>query len=283
MPEGDTVFVAASKLRAALAGHALTKSDLRVPQLATIDLSGRTVEDVIPRGKHLLFRLSGRTTLHTHYKMDGTWHLYRHGERWRGPDFEVRAVLETERWVAVGFRLAIVELLDTSDEIEVVGHLGPDPLGPDWDAAAVVSALRSRGDEAIGTLLLDQSIVAGPGNVYKSEVCFLSGVHPWTRADDVRDLERVVRLLERLMRANRETGTQITTGDLRLGRQRWVYGRSGKRCFRCGTAIRRAAQEGYGGDRVTFWCPSCQPQPVEAGAPGTQLSSDRKVARAQDR
>ena len=280
MPEGDTVFVAAAKLRDALAGHALTKSDLRVPKLATVDLSGRTVDDVVPRGKHLLIRFSGGVTLHTHYKMEGTWHLYRHGERWQGPDFEVRAVLETAPWVAVGFRLAVVELLDTSDESEVVGHLGPDPLGPDWDAAAVLDALRARGDEAIGTLLLDQSIVAGPGNVYKSEVCFLSGVHPWTRAGDVSDLERVVHLLERLMRANRETGNQITTGDLRPGRQRWVYGRSGKRCFRCGTSIRRAAQEGYGGDRITFWCPRCQPQPVEAGAAEPQPSSHRKVGRA---
>lgn len=281
MPEGDTVFVAAAKLNDALAGNALTKSDFRVPRLATVDLSGRVLEQVVPRGKHLLFRFSGGTTLHTHYKMDGTWHLYRHGERWRGPDFQVRAVLETAGWVAVGFRLAIVELLDTAQESDVVGHLGPDPLGPDWDPDAVVRALRERGDEAIGTLLLDQGVVAGPGNVYKSEVCFLSGVHPWTPAADVADLDRLVDRLARLMRANKTTGNQITTGDLRPGRQRWVYGRAGKRCFRCGATIRRESQDGYGGERITFWCPVCQAQP-ETRVP-EQEPPDRKVARARDR
>lgn len=259
MPEGDTVFVAATRLRQALAGSSLTKTDLRVPSLATVDLSGHRMEDVVARGKHLLFRIDGGHTLHTHYKMDGAWHLYRHGEPWRGPNFQVRAVLETDRWVAVGFRLAKVELLPTGEEHQVVGHLGPDPLDEEWDPAVAVASLAARRDEELAATLLDQRVIAGAGNVYKSEVCFLAGVHPRTLVRDVPDLPKVVGLLARLMRANKTTGNQITTGDTRPGRERWVYGRSGRPCFRCGTQIRRADQEGYGGDRVTFWCPVCQP------------------------
>ena len=259
MPEGDTVFVAATRLRQALGGAVLTRTDLRVPSLATVDLSGRRVEEVIPRGKHLLFRIEGGHTLHTHYKMDGSWHLYRHGERWGGPAFEVRAVLETEAWVAVGFRLAKVELIATSEEDEIVGHLGPDPLREDWDPALALDNLMKHPDEEIGTVLLDQRVIAGPGNVYKSEVCFLSGVDPRTLVRDLKTPAKMVDLVARLMRANKKSGNQITTGDTRPGRERWVYGRSGRSCFRCGTKIRRADQAGYGGDRVTFWCPVCQP------------------------
>ncbi len=259
MPEGDTVFVAASRLRQALAGDLLTRTDLRVPALATVDLSGRHLEDVIPRGKHLLFRISGGHTLHTHYKMDGSWHLYKHGERWAGPAFEVRAVLETEAWVAVGFRLAKVELIPTASEDQIVGHLGPDPLRDDWDPALALHNLTQHLDEEVGKVLLDQRVIAGAGNVYKSEVCFLAGVDPHTRVRDVHNLPKMVDLLARVMRANKTTGTQITTGDTRPGRERWVYGRSGRPCFRCGTRVRRADQAGYGGDRVTFWCPVCQP------------------------
>jgi endonuclease-8 len=262
VPEGDTVFLAATRLRAALGGRVLTKTDLRVPQLATVDLSGREVLDVAPRGKHLLFRLGDGWTLHTHYKMEGRWHLYRHGERWRGPAFQVRAVLETEDVVAVGFDLAILELVKTEDEDGIVGHLGPDPLGDDWDPETVEASMRARPMEEIGSILLDQGVLAGPGNVYKSEICFLAGVDPRTRVSHVRDLARVIKLTERLMKANRTTGNQITTGDMRPGRGRWVYGRWNKPCYRCGTPIRKVDQPGYGGDRVTYWCPSCQP-PLE--------------------
>lgn len=275
MPEGDTVYLAATRLHAALSGAILTKTDFRVPQLATADLSGRKVLEVVPRGKHLLFRIEGGLTLHTHYKMEGAWHLYRHGEKWRGPGFQVRAVMETESIVAVGFQLAVVELLDTAAASEVVGHLGPDPLGDDWDVDKVIATMRERPDDEIGAVLLDQRVLAGPGNVYKSEICFLSGVHPQTAVADVPDLRHLVELVERLMKANRTTGNQITTGDLRPGRQRWVYGRSGKGCFRCRTPIRRADQAGYGGDRVTFWCPTCQPAssrraPVSIDAAGKE-------------
>ena len=228
MPEGDTVVLAATRLHAALAGQRLLATDFRVPRFATADLRGQVVREVAARGKHLLLRTDAGTTLHSHFKMEGAWHLYRPGERWRGPDFQVRAVLRTEPWVAVGFRLAVCELLPSAREHEVVGHLGPDPLGPDWDPAEAVRRLRADPDRAIGTALLDQRALAGAGNVYKSEVCFLRGVDPWTPVGEVEGLEGMVDLLKRLMEANRTTGSQITTGDTRPGRTSWVAGRAGK-------------------------------------------------------
>jgi endonuclease-8 len=264
VPEGDTVFVAATRLNAALAHRTLTKTDFRVPRFATVDLSGRELFEVFPRGKHLLFRIEGGVTLHTHYKMEGSWHLYRHGERWRGPAFQVRAVLSTAEWVAVGFRLAITELLATSAEDDAVGHLGPDVLGPDWDADEALRRLQAAPDVPIAEALLDQTIMAGPGNVYKCEICFLRGVHPKTPVRDVADLPGLIDLTKRLMEANRTTGMQITTGDARPGRERWVYGRKGAPCRRCRTPVRRELTTATATDRVTYWCPHCQPLPASA-------------------
>src|SRR5688500_13454745 len=179
MPEGDTVFLAATRMHTALAGQRLMATDFRVPRFATADLSGQLVREVAARGKHLLLRTDAGVTLHTHFKMEGTWHLYRHGERWRGPDHQVRAVLETDDVVAVGFRLGIVELLPTAEEDRVVGHLGPDVLGPDWDPALAEANLARDPAREIGVALIDQRALAGPGNVYKSEALFLRGIHPW--------------------------------------------------------------------------------------------------------
>jgi formamidopyrimidine-DNA glycosylase len=257
VPEGDTVYVAATWLHGALAGEILTKTDFRVPAHATADLSGRRLLEVVSRGKHFLFRIEGGVTFHTHFKMDGEWHLYGDGQRWRGPEHAVRVVLETGSWSAVGYHLAMTQLVETAHEDAVVGHLGPDPL-TDWDAGEALRRLRQHPDRAIGETLLDQSVIAGPGNVYKCEICFLRGVDPWTPVGDVPDHEALVDLTRRLMQANRRTGTQITTGDERPGRQRWVYGRGGQPCRRCGTPIRRKAQD-PGGERVTYWCPACQP------------------------
>ncbi|HEU4400265.1 MAG TPA: DNA-formamidopyrimidine glycosylase family protein [Actinomycetota bacterium] len=259
MPEGDTVLVAAGRLHAALAGERLLATDFRVPRFATLDLSGQTVREVVARGKHLLLRTDAGVTLHSHLKMEGAWHLYRPRERWRGPDFQVRVVLRTEPWVAVGFRLGVCELLPTAREHEVVGHLGPDVLGADWDAAEAVRRLLADPGRAVGNALLDQRVLAGPGNIYKCEVCFLRGVDPWTPVGQVDDLAGMVDLLKRLMEANRGGGRQITTGDTRPGRTHWVAGRTGRPCRRCGTPIRMADQESYDADRVTWWCPTCQP------------------------
>ena len=259
MPEGDTVFLAATRLRVALAGQTLARTEFRVPRFATADLTGRVVEDVKSRGKHLLVRIGGGVTLHTHGKMEGAWHLYRPGERWRGPGWQVRVLLETVPWIAVGFRLAVAELIDTAHEGEVLAHLGPDPLGPDWDPAEALRRLLARPERPIGEALLDQRVMAGPGNVWKCELCFLRGVDPWTPVARVPQPERLVDLVKRLFDANRTTGSHITTGDARPGRTHWVYGRGGAPCLRCGTRIRVRAS----GDpeRITYWCPRCQPPP----------------------
>ncbi|MEX2459622.1 MAG: DNA-formamidopyrimidine glycosylase family protein [Actinomycetota bacterium] len=259
MPEGDTVHLAARRLDEALSGRELTRTDLRVPRFATADLAGQTVLETVARGKHLLTRTDASVTLHTHFKMDGSWRLYRPGARWHGPAHEVRAVLATEPWVAVGHRLGIVELVRTDAEDAVVGHLGPDVLGPDWDPDLAVSNLARDPARPIGEALVDQRLLAGPGNVYKSEALFLRGVHPWTPAGVV-DLPALVGLVKRLMEANRETGMQVTTGDPRRGHGRWVYARTGDECRRCGTPIRRAMQGDAPEERVTYWCPGCQPE-----------------------
>jgi endonuclease-8 len=256
-------------MHAALAGRVLTRTDFRVPALATVDLSGRAVTEVVSRGKHLLTRinggLDGGTTLHTHFKMDGTWHLYRAGERWRGgPDWQVRVVLEAAQQVAVGYRLPVVELLPTDREPDVVGHLGPDVLGPDWDAAEVLRRLGEQPGREIGDALLDQRNLAGIGNLYKAEACFLAGVSPWTAVRDVADLPRMVDLCFRLLQRNKSTWAQVTTGDPRRGRTHWVFERSGQPCLRCGARVLLASQGKPPYDRLSYWCPHCQPGPAPA-------------------
>lgn len=258
MPEGDNVWLTARRLREALAGRTLTRSDFRVPRYATADLRGRTVLDAVSRGKHLLTRVEGGLTVHTHLLMEGHWQIRRAGPapRYHG----VRLVLANAEWQAVGYSLGLVELLRTAEEDGAVGHLGPDLLGPSWGAEAAAEAVARLAEQParpIGEALLDQTRLAGIGNVYKAEVLFLRGANPWTPVRDVPDLPALVELSHRLLDANKERNGHITTGDQGRGREHWVYGRAGRPCRRCGTRIERAAQ----GDRVTYWCPWCQPAP----------------------
>lgn len=264
MPEGDTVLVAAHSLGAALSGHTLTRTDLRVPKLATVTLAGRRVLDVGARGKHLLCRVEGGLTLHSHFEMDGAWILRPAGQRLPEPAHEVRAVLTTEAAIAVGMRLKKLALVESRLEEKLLAHLGPDVLGPDWDPHEVLMRMRATPARPIGAVLLDQRVLAGPGNVYKSEICWLAGLDPRTPVGEAPDLRAVLSLTKRVMEANRTTGRQVTTGDPRPGRDRWVYGRARRACRRCGTLIERFDMVGFGGDRVTFWCPSCQPRFVPA-------------------
>ena len=266
MPEGDTVYLTAHRLHDALAGRVLTSTDFRVPALAATDLSGRIVVDTVSRGKHLLTRVEGGLTLHTHLRMDGSWRLFRPGTRWAGgPAHEIRVVLANNDWSAVGYRLPVVELVRTDDESEAVGHLGPDLLGADWSEEEAVRRLSETPDREIGPALLDQRNLAGVGNLYKCEVLFLSGITPWTRVDDVSDPAAVVRRAHRLLVANKDHWHQSTTGNLRRGEEHWVYRRQKRPCRRCGTAIRRAMHAEAGREveeRVSFWCPHCQTGPA---------------------
>ncbi|MFK4089784.1 Fpg/Nei family DNA glycosylase [Kribbella sp. NPDC020789] len=261
MPEGDTVWRACQRLNQALGGQELVRTDFRVPTLATTDLSGRTVLEVVARGKHLLMRLSGGVTIHSHFRMDGSWHLYRPGEKWRGgAGHQIRAVLETAPWTAVGYRLPVLELVATDAEDTVVGHLGPDLLSPDFDRAEAIANLEAEPDRTISEALLDQRNLAGIGNFYRIEVCFLLGLHPWRPVSSV-DLGAAVDLSRRLLKANLRNGTQVSTGIDRPGQRTWVFERAGKPCRRCRTTISTAMIGEPPRDRITYWCPVCQPAP----------------------
>ncbi len=265
MPEGDTVWLSAQRMHGALAGRPLLRSDFRVPALAEVELAGRAVLEVVPRGKHMLTRIEGGLTLHTHFRMDGTWHLYQAGDPRRGdPDWQVRAVLENAEWQAVGYRLPVVELLPTSEEDRVVGHLGPDVLGPDWHEDEAVRRLFADPDREVGVALLDQRALAGLGNLYRTEVLFLRGLTPWVRVADVPDLPGLVDRGARLMRANRGHWEQSTTGSLHHGEHHWVFERTGRPCRRCGTRILSAEQGAAPYTRLSYWCPRCQQGPAPA-------------------
>ena len=283
MPEGDTVWLAGRRLHDALAGQPLTRSDFRVPQLATVDLSGRTVAEVVSRGKHLLTRVEDDLTLHTHFRMDGSWHLYRHGERWHGgPDWQVRVLLENAGWQAVGYRLPVVELLPRDREADAVGHLGPDVLGPDWDLDEAVRRLAADPAREVGEALLDQRNLAGIGNLYKTESLFLHGTTPWTRVGEVADLPRLVDRAARLLAANKETVRQVTTGDPRRGRGHWVFERAGRPCLRCGTPVVSAEQGRAPYQRISYWCATCQRGPAPAAAAPVR-PADRPAGRTRYR
>ena len=273
MPEGDTVWRTARQLDRALSGQVLLESDIRVPAFATVDLTGSRVVETVARGKHLLSRIgdgaehgSPAVTLHTHLKMEGSWHLYRGGSRWRRPAHQARVVLRTADWTAVGFALGVTEVIDRSEELAVMGHLGPDLLGADWDEDEAVLRLGSRPDRPLGEALLDQRNLAGIGNLYKAETLFLAGVSPFREASNVGDLTAVVRIARRLLMANRENPIQSTTGITRRGEQHWVYLRAGRPCRRCGSPIQSAEQGQPSRERLTLWCAHCQPS--TSGAPG---------------
>ncbi|MDL5156360.1 DNA-formamidopyrimidine glycosylase family protein [Actinomycetospora termitidis] len=269
MPEGDTVFLAGRRLDDALAGKELTRGELRHPRLIQHDLAGRTVEQVVSVGKHLFTRFDDGRSLHSHFRMDGSWHLYRPGRPWRGADHDIRAILATAERVAVGFRLHDLELLPTDEEDRFVGHLGPDLLGDGWDdaaAAEVLRRLRADPDRELGTALLDQRVACGVGNLYKAEICFLLKVSPWTKVGDLTEKQAVdaVTWSRKLLLRNAWRPEQSTTGDLGEGAQHWVFERGGRGCRRCRDVVQVARQDDGtkdAEDRVAYFCPTCQPGP----------------------
>jgi endonuclease VIII len=197
--------------------------------------------------------------VHTHLKMDGSWRVRPAAEPVRG-DHRIRLVLANEQWRAIGYRLGVVELIRTSGEDRVVGHLGPDLLGPDWDLDEALARLRADSTRPIGEALMDQTLLAGIGNVYKAEVLFLRGLSPWTPVGAITDLGTLVERARVLLDTNKDRVARTTTGVLRAGEDSWVHGRAGRPCRRCGTRIRRAMQGPEAQERITFWCPHCQPQ-----------------------
>jgi endonuclease-8 len=276
MPEGDTIRRAARALHEALAGRAVVAFESSLPAVAAaarkVDLVGRTIEAVEARGKHLLVRFSGGPVLHAHQGMHGSWRLARRSDasRWRR---SARALIETSYVAAVCSRSPVVELLSPSQAAAhpALGRLGPDLLAPGFDPEAARRRLRARGDVEIAVALLDQTALAGIGNVYKSEVLFLCGVSPLARVRDLGDaaLDGIVSRAGEMMRRNAgPSGPRRITG-LAPGR-RWVYRRSGQPCLRCGTAIRRVVQGEQA--RSTYFCPACQ-----AGRPAVERTGTRAL------
>jgi len=273
MPEGDTIFRAARTLHRALAGKTVTRFTSDYPALTRVDedapIAGRAITGVEARGKHLLLMLSGGLTLRTHMRMHGSWHIYKPGERWQLPRRDARIVIETADFVAVAFNVPIAEFLDERREArqEDLRRMGPDLLGETFDEDEAVRRLQARGGEGVAEALLNQRVVAGIGNVYKSETLFLERVHPATPARDVGEqtLRALLRTARRLLKANvadatseivTYRGLRRTTGRTDPEERLWVYGRGGRPCRRCGTAIsyRKTGPDARG----TYWCATCQ-------------------------
>jgi endonuclease-8 len=248
MPEGDTVWHTAANLREHLVGRTLTRCDVRVPKFATVDLTGEVVDEVLSRGKHLFIRV-GPASIHSHLKMDGSWRVGR-----QRVDHRARIILEAGDIRAVGIDLGVLEILERDNDESAVAYLGPDLLGPDWDPQRAAANLIADPDRPIAVALLDQRVMAGVGNVYSNELCFIFGHLPTAPVRDIADPLRLVSRTREMLWANRSRRNRTTTGDTRAGRQVWVYGRAGQPCRRCGTPI------AYDGDaeRVQYWCPSCQ-------------------------
>jgi endonuclease-8 len=273
MPEGDTIHRTADTLQRAIGGQVVTRFESVLPKLTRVDadapVRGRTVERVEARGKHLLIWFSGDLVLRTHMRMNGSWHIYRPGERWQRPHRDMRIVIETPAMHAIAFTVPVAEFV-TSRELanhDVVAELGPDPLSDTFNAEQAIERIQAHGDIEIADALLDQSVIAGIGNVFKSEVLFGARVNPFAHVSQLtrEQLAAIVAVATRFMRANpsgvvsgfsRTAGMRRTTGRADPSARLWVYGRGGQPCRRCGTAISRKKQGPFA--RSTYWCAHCQ-------------------------
>ncbi len=256
MPEGDTVWRTAQRLNQALASEPLTRSELRWPDLSTLDFRGRITLEVVSRGKHLLHRLDDGFTIHSHLRMDGQWRVENPADA--HPNAQTRAWLSTARWAALGQRLGMLDVVPTADERTLVGHLGPDLLGNDWNLD-VAAANVARG-VTIGAALLDQTNLAGIGTLYASESLFIQRVNPWTPPADLPKaaVTGIIDRAQRLLDHNRHYAVQSSTGSRRRGETAWVHGRSGLPCRRCGGPVRVAMIGPPTRERTMFYCPGCQ-------------------------
>jgi endonuclease VIII len=276
VPEGDTIYRAARALGHVLEGKVVTRFETALAPLASVDdnapLAGRTVDKVESRGKWLLIHFSGDLILVTHMRMSGSWHIYRGGERWHRSRREMRAVIATTDFEAVAFNVPVAKFYTarTLERNSTIPKLGPDLLGADFAADEARARLLAHGDEEVANVLLNQRVMAGLGNVYKSEVLFACGVHPFrpvsalTNAEVDCILDRAKRFLEANVREGGDggmvtyTGLRRTTRAADPGARLWVYRRQGKECRRCGAAILMRRQGP--GARSTYWCPVCQPE-----------------------
>jgi endonuclease-8 len=266
MPEGDTIHRVAKTLEAALAGKAVARFETVLPPLARVDdetpLRGRTIERVHAIGKHLLIEFSGGLTLRTHLRMNGTWHVYRTGERWMRPRRDMRLAIATDDFVAVGFNVPVAEFLDERARArsEELRRLGQDLIGAEFDLASARDRVHAYADREIANVLLNQRVVAGIGNVYKSELLFIRRIDPFRTVRELTDdqIDSLLTTARKLLQHNvdRESGGRETRTAIRGEERLYVYGREGKPCRRCGSAILMRKQ---GADaRVTFWCGKCQ-------------------------
>lgn len=275
MPEGDTVFRAAQTLHQFMAGRVVTRFESVYPALTRVaedrPIVGRTIESVSARGKHLLIAFSGDLVLRTHLRMNGSWHIYPAGARWQRPAREMRVLVATADACAVGFNIPVAEFLSGRgvERHAQLQALGPDLLGTPFDRDEALRRIRGRGDDPIGDVLLNQRVVAGIGNVFKSEILFLAAIEPFTPVSALTDadLERIVDISREQMTANvmgrsqtlsRATGRR-TTRSLDPSQKLWVYSRGGKPCRRCGRII-QSRKTGLDA-RLTYWCPACQSKP----------------------
>jgi len=261
VPEGDTIARLVRRLNPPTAGRTVTSSEVRIGRGAGTSLVGQVLLGWESWGKHMLTRFSGGLTLHSHLKMDGRWTLLEAGKVLpRRFDPDVRVILGLDGPTLYGIALPLVELVPTREEATVIGHLGPDLLGPRWDEEEAVRRLATDPQRPIVEALLDQRNLAGIGNVWAVETCFLRGLHPWRPVGTV-DLVKAVRLARRMLRHSTQTdGRHVTTGNLRRGETHWVYDRAGQPCRRCGTTVaHRPARPAEHYTRDTWWCPACQP------------------------
>lgn len=245
-----------------MTGREVLHTSLRVPSVATVDFTGCTVDRVWPYGKHLYMQFGGQI-LHTHLKMEGTWAMHLKGDRWRKPGHTARVVLQLtgaphpRPIEVVGHSLGLVEVFPTDHYHEHISRFGPDVLAESWEPHGRAEARRrllAGALRSIGEALLDQQNLAGVGNEYRAEICFLCGIHPATPVGEV-DVDRVLDVTRRVMWANRHAPVRVTTGVRRAGETTYVFGRHGRPCRRCGTRIQRSML----GERIIWWCPSCQP------------------------
>lgn len=281
MPEGDTVWRTARRLHAALAGQAVERIDIRWGAIDETPLRDSHVDAVVPRGKHLLHRFGSGWTLHTHLRMEGSWRVEAEGSRGAGRGLrrpDLRVALGGAEWLTLGIALGQVDVVRTTDEDRLIGHLGPDVLGPDWDADEAAARISGAGT-TIAVALLEQRHLAGAGTFWASEALFAERIHPWRPVEALGhdDVAAVVHRVHRMMVRGREHAVQSSTGILRASERSWVHGRSGRPCRRCGDTVRVAPLGAGPHDRVFFSCPTCQGglAPTDAGRPQRPLGSRR--------